>query len=101
MRRRARRLRSSASTGSTRLAKVDLHNHSTASDGRLTPAQIVDLAAARGVRVFALTDHDSTEGIAEARRAAERHEQLFLVPGVELSCDLEGDEAHILGYFTF
>ena len=83
------------------MAKVDLHNHSTASDGRLTPAQIVDLAAARGVRVFALTDHDSTEGIAEARRAAERHEQLFLVPGVELSCDLEGDEAHILGYFTF
>ena len=82
-------------------AKADFHNHSTASDGKLTPTQIVDLAAANGVRIFALTDHDSTEGIAEAREAAARHEGFVLVPGVELSTDIEGDEVHVLGYFSF
>ena len=82
------------------MAKADFHNHSTASDGKLTPTQLVDLAAANGVRIFALTDHDSTEGIAEARAAAAKHEGFFLVPGVELSTDIEGDEVHILGYFS-
>jgi predicted metal-dependent phosphoesterase TrpH len=83
------------------MAKADFHNHSTASDGKLTPTQLIDLAAANGVRIFALTDHDSTEGIAEARVAASKHEGFFLIPGVELSTDIEGDEVHILGYFTF
>jgi 3',5'-nucleoside bisphosphate phosphatase len=83
------------------MAHADFHNHSTASDGKLTPTQLVDLAAANGVRIFALTDHDSTEGIAEARRAAEKHPGFVLVPGVELSTDIEGDEVHVLGYFTF
>jgi predicted metal-dependent phosphoesterase TrpH len=83
------------------MAHADFHNHSTASDGKLTPTEIVDLAAANGVRVFALTDHDSTEGIAEAKRAAEKHPGLVLVPGVELSTDIEGDEVHVLGYFSF
>jgi predicted metal-dependent phosphoesterase TrpH len=83
------------------MARADFHNHSTASDGRLTPAQMVELAAANGVRIFALTDHDSTEGIAEARQAASRFPDLTLVPGVELSTDIEGDEVHILGYFDF
>jgi 3',5'-nucleoside bisphosphate phosphatase len=83
------------------MAKADFHNHSTASDGKLTPTQLVDLAASRGVKVFALTDHDSTEGIAEARIAAAKHEGFFLIPGVELSTDIEGDEVHMLGYFTF
>jgi predicted metal-dependent phosphoesterase TrpH len=79
-------------------SKGDFHNHSTASDGRLTPARLVDLAARNGVRVFALTDHDSTEGLAEARAAAARHPGFTLVPGVELSTDIEGSEVHILGY---
>lgn len=83
------------------MAHADFHNHSTASDGKLTPTQMVDLAAANGVRIFALTDHDSTEGIAEARRAAEKHPGFFLIPGVELSTDIEGDEVHVLGYFTY
>ena len=82
------------------MAKADFHNHSTASDGKLTPTQLVDLAYANGVRILALTDHDSTEGIAEARAAAARHEGFFLLPGVELSTDIEGDEVHILGYFS-
>jgi hypothetical protein len=84
-----------------RHAKADFHNHSTASDGKLSPTQIVDLAYANGVRVFALTDHDSTEGIAEAQRAAANYPDFLLVPGVELSTDIEGDEVHILGYFSF
>jgi 3',5'-nucleoside bisphosphate phosphatase len=83
------------------LAKADFHNHSTASDGKLTPGQIVDLAAARGVKVFALTDHDSTEGIKEARAAAAKHDGFVLVPGCELSTDIEGAEVHVLGYFDF
>jgi 3',5'-nucleoside bisphosphate phosphatase len=83
------------------MAKADFHNHSTASDGKLTPTQLVDLAASRGVKIFALTDHDSTEGIAEARVAAAKHDGFILIPGVELSTDIEGDEVHMLGYFTF
>jgi predicted metal-dependent phosphoesterase TrpH len=81
-------------------ARGDFHNHSTASDGRLTPTQLVDLAAANGVRIMALTDHDSTEGIAEAQTAAARYPDFFLLPGTELSTDIEGDEVHILGYFS-
>lgn len=81
-------------------AKADFHNHSTASDGKLRPAQLVDLAAANGVRIFAMTDHDSTEGIVEAKAAAAKHSDLILVPGVELSTDIEGTEVHILGYLT-
>lgn len=80
-------------------AKADFHCHSTASDGRLTPTQLVDLAARNGVRIFALTDHDSTEGIEEARAAASKYEGFVLIPGVELSTDIEGDEVHVLGYF--
>jgi predicted metal-dependent phosphoesterase TrpH len=90
-----------AVTDSRRHAKADFHNHSTASDGKLTPTQIIDLAYANGVRIFALTDHDSTEGIAEAQRAAEKYPDFVLIPGVELSTDIEGDEVHILGYFDF
>ncbi|HLF71392.1 MAG TPA: PHP domain-containing protein [Dehalococcoidia bacterium] len=82
-------------------ARCDFHNHSTASDGRLSPTEVVDLAARNGVKVFALTDHDSTEGIAEARVAAAKHEGFTLIPGVELSTDIEGDEVHVLGYFDF
>jgi predicted metal-dependent phosphoesterase TrpH len=79
-------------------SKGDFHNHSTASDGRLTPAQLIDLAARNGVKVFALTDHDSTEGLAEARTAAARYADFTLIPGVELSTEVEGSEVHVLGY---
>ncbi len=83
------------------MAKADFHNHSTASDGKLTPTQLIDLAAKNGVRIMALTDHDSTEGIAEAREAAAKYEGFILIPGVELSTDIEGDEVHVLGYFDY
>ncbi len=81
------------------MAEVDLHLHTTYSDGRLTPTQLVELVAARGVRVAAVTDHDSTEGVAEAIEAAARFPQLTVIPGVELSTDIPGNEIHMLGYF--
>lgn len=81
------------------MVEVDLHLHTTHSDGRLTPTQLVELVAARGIRVAAITDHDSTEGVAEAMEAAARFPQLTIIPGVELSTDIPGNEIHVLGYF--
>ena len=79
-------------------AKGDFHLHSTCSDGRLSPTALMELAATNGLRVLSLTDHDSTEGIVEAQAAADRL-GLDLVPGVELSTDIPGNEVHILGHF--
>ena len=81
------------------MAAVDLHLHTTASDGNLSPTELVNLVARRGVKFAAITDHDSTEGITEARAAQEKHPGLTLIPGIELSADAPGTEAHILGYF--
>ncbi len=80
-------------------AIVDLHLHTLASDGRLSPTQLVDLAADAGIRVAAISDHDTTNGLAEAYQAAKRHQNLEIIPAVELSTDLPGDELHMLGYF--
>jgi predicted metal-dependent phosphoesterase TrpH len=80
-------------------ARVDLHTHTVASDGLLAPSELVRLALERGLDVLAITDHDSTEGVAEALAAAEAT-GLTVVPGVELSSDLDVGECHILGYFV-
>ena len=78
---------------------VDLHVHSTASDGLLTPSELVSRASDRGLSVLALTDHDTLDGIDEACREALDRELLF-IPALELSVDLTGGgTAHILGYF--
>jgi len=82
-------------------SRGDFHTHSTASDGRLTPTELVDLATGQGVRYHALTDHDSTEGIAEARKAAAKHANYTLIPGVEMGTDIEGAEVHMLGLYLF
>jgi len=74
----------------------DLHAHSTASDGTLTPGELVARARARGVDVLALTDHDDVSGIAEASRAAEA-QGIELVPGIELSVTWSGMTVHIVG----
>lgn len=78
---------------------VDLHTHTTCSDGTLAPADLVREAVRCGVRVLAITDHDSTDGLAEAHAEAARHPLLTLIPGIEINCDVEGGEVHILGYF--
>lgn len=81
------------------VSPVDLHTHTNASDGLLTPAELVDLASRRGLSVLGVTDHDTIDGIAAAsRRAVERG--VTLVPGVELSTTSTGAELHILGYFV-
>src|SRR5260370_3862286 len=77
---------------------VDLHTHTTASDGTYSPSSLVAEAASRGVRVLASTDHDSTEGLGEALEEAERRRPLEIVPGIEINCDVEGAEIHVLGY---
>ena len=79
---------------------VDLHAHTTASDGTLTPRELVRAAVRRGVRVLAVTDHDSTEGLAEALDEASRHPPLAIVPGLEINCDVPGAEVHVLGYYV-
>lgn len=78
--------------------KVDLHLHSTVSDGRLSPAELVALAHRNGVRRMALTDHDATNGQAEAMAAGARL-GVEVIPGIELSTDIPGTEVHLLGLF--
>jgi predicted metal-dependent phosphoesterase TrpH len=77
---------------------IDLHVHTTASDGTLTPAALVARAAASGITVLGVTDHDTTAGLAEARAAAARH-GLRLVDGVEITAVENGRDVHMLGYF--
>ncbi|GAA2282401.1 PHP domain-containing protein [Streptomyces atrovirens] len=76
--------------------RIDLHTHSTASDGTDTPAELVRKAAAAGLDVIALTDHDTTRGHAEALSVLPAG--LTLVPGAELSCRLDGIGVHMLAY---
>ena len=64
--------------------RCDLHSHSTVSDGTLSPTELIERAHEKGVDVFALTDHDATEGLKEAAQAAEKV-GLHFVPGIELS----------------
>src|SRR5215510_10034121 len=78
---------------------VDLHAHTVASDGLLSPAELVGLALARGLDALAVTDHDSTEGVGAAVAAATAT-GLTVVPGVEMSSDLDEGECHLLGYFV-
>src|SRR3990170_8449116 len=86
-------------SGSAVTSRGHLHCHSTCSDGRLTPTELVDLAAGRGVRIMALTDHDSLAGIPEAQQTAARHPGFQLIAGVEMSTDIPNAEVHVLGYF--
>ncbi|MGW4063585.1 PHP domain-containing protein [Amycolatopsis sp. NPDC004747] len=76
---------------------IDLHAHSTASDGTTPPADLPGLAAEAGLTVLALTDHDTFAGLAAASAAATEVE---LVPGVEISCRLDDAEVHLLGLFV-
>lgn len=77
---------------------VDLHVHSTASDGTYTPAELVQLAVSAGLSAFALTDHDTIAGISEAKLAAADC-NCEVISGVELSCDYNGREVHMVGLF--
>ena len=89
---------------------VDLHVHSTKSDGSMTPTELVQYAIEKGLSAFALTDHDTTEGIDEAVVAANKHNKsiaigeteglpLEIIPGIEFSTEYMGKDIHILGLY--
>lgn len=80
--------------------RADLHLHTTASDGRLEPQEMVSLAVKVGLDVIAITDHDSISGITPALAAARAYHSLTVIPGVELSTDVPRGEVHLLGYFV-
>ena len=77
---------------------IDLHVHSTASDGSLTPTEVVNRAAGLGLTAMALTDHDTVSGIDEALKAA-KDLDMEVIPGIEVSCIYKGKEIHILGLY--
>ncbi len=76
----------------------DLHTHTTASDGLLSPTELVQLAAAKDLKAVGITDHDTVGGLAEAIKAGHSY-NISIVPGVELSTECDGLEIHILGYY--
>jgi len=81
------------------VSKVDLHIHSSVSDGRYSPAEVVRKAVEAGLTVIALADHDNVDGIASALEAAKNFPWLKVIPGVEISTDVPQGEIHMLGYF--
>jgi len=79
--------------------KADLHLHTTASDGRLEPEEVVALAVKVGLDVIAVTDHDTVDGVARALAAAQKFNSIKVIPGVEINTDVAKGEVHVLGYF--
>tara|TARA_Y100000814_G_scaffold251407_1_gene198344 strand:- start:263 stop:1093 length:831 start_codon:yes stop_codon:yes gene_type:complete len=80
------------------MVKVDLHLHTTYSDGTLTPNELVQLALKNNLEIISITDHDCTDGIDEAMLAS-FNRNLTVIPGIELNTDTEDGEIHVLGYF--
>ncbi|MHA7963657.1 PHP domain-containing protein [Paenibacillus sp. CAU 1782] len=78
---------------------ADLHTHTTASDGLHSPSEVVAMAAKAGLAAIAITDHDTIAGVSEAQEAGKKL-GIQIVPGVELSTNAEGQDVHVLGYFT-
>jgi len=78
--------------------EIDLHTHTTASDGSFTPSQLVNYAKERDLRALAVTDHDTIDGNEEALSAG-RREGLEVIPGIEISVDYSPGSMHMLGYF--
>jgi len=82
------------------MSKVDLHIHSSVSDGRFTPAEIIKKSVAAGMSLISLTDHDNVDGITPALDTAVSYPSLRVIPGLEISTDVPEGEVHMLGYFV-
>jgi len=80
------------------VVRIDLHVHTQESDGLLSVEEVVNLAHAKNVQILAITDHESTQGIAKAESLAKRL-NIKIIPGVELLTNYQGHEVHLLGYF--
>lgn len=80
------------------MIKCDLHNHSTASDGRNSPSEVVKIASNNGVQYLSLTDHDTVSGLEEAIHSSNKLNVKF-IPGIELSTEYNNTSVHILGFF--
>ena len=80
------------------MKQVDLHVHSTYSDGTNTPSELIAIASSKNLSAIALTDHDTLDGIPDALKAAGNSE-VELIPGVELSTNFNNTEVHIVGLF--
>ncbi|KXG75816.1 PHP domain-containing protein [Thermotalea metallivorans] len=78
---------------------IDMHVHSTASDGVLSPSEIIHWAVRLGLKGVAITDHDTVDGIQEAIVAAREYDHFIFIPGIEFSTQQDDHEIHILGYF--
>lgn len=79
--------------------KLDLHVHTTYSDGQYSPEQVVDLAVKNKLDGIAITDHDGIKGIYKAVKRSSIYNGFLVIPGIEFSCDYNGEEVHILGYY--
>lgn len=79
---------------------IDLHVHSSASDGSFSPEEVVDMAQEAGLRYFALTDHDTVDGVERALEQAKKYSNFDVIPGIELSCYYKNREIHIVGLFV-
>ncbi|MFW5648356.1 MAG: PHP domain-containing protein [Candidatus Alkaliphilus sp. MAG34] len=77
---------------------IDMHTHSTFSDGVYSPSKLVDYAVEKGLSGIAITDHDTIDGIEEAIERANMYQDFIIIPGIELSTEYNNEEVHILGY---
>lgn len=80
------------------MVKADLHTHTTVSDGKYSPMELVDLAIQRSITTLAITDHDSCEGYFEAKKYAQQKGGINIIAGVEISTNYHGKETHMLAY---
>lgn len=77
---------------------IDLHSHTTASDGELTPEELIELAMSKNIKTLAITDHDTVDGLERATKYSENKE-ILIIPGIELEADVNKGQMHILGLF--
>jgi predicted metal-dependent phosphoesterase TrpH len=81
------------------MKQIDLHTHTTASDGTFSPAENILRAVEKGLKAIAITDHDTINGIEEGLAEAAKHEDIECIPGIEISTLYNGQDIHVLGYF--
>lgn len=79
--------------------KIDMHIHTNASDGILSPSTVIEWAVRLGMRGIAITDHDTTKGVIDALKTAKKHKNFIVIPGIEFSTFYKDMDIHILGYF--